>query len=359
MKQFNKSLLKWTVSAGIFLCPLGSFAQGNIEMVTYFPVPYVAYNNIYVSEQFDVGTRRGAFSLVLGSDSHRSSGASDDLKKRPSLQAGDVLLKSNTLFSWWNADVYTDIAVFGNSSSTGDATLNFTNLYIKTLNTNKDHAVKEINAENVTVEKGYMYLFPGYFGTNSAALPACKKAGNVPGSVKWQPLTFGGKSYYFLECNGDAEPTPPEPVCSSYYWEPIVQGEGNCEYVDNISYCTTLDTLPNDGTWEGFLLSLMKGSECGGYTDNGNTTYAVVEYSANIDDSVCGSPEEGKVCIAIGANISINYCPGTGNPCSGGLYPPYVCGHMINSDPVSPEGRWTNDSSKDGAFIWVAKCGSW
>lgn len=92
------------------------------SMVTYFPVPYAAYNNIYVSDKFDVGTSAKKFYLKLGSD-----GVS-----RPALEAYSVTLqnKDNIPAQFkMNSDVYTPTATFGNvKNATGSVTLDFQNL---------------------------------------------------------------------------------------------------------------------------------------------------------------------------------------------------------------------------------------
>ena len=95
------------------------------SMVTYFPVPYAAYNNIYVSDKFDVGTSTSNFLLNLGSGG---------IEQR-ALEANTVTLRStagvNAQFTI-NSDVYTPVAYFGNvKNPTGTtATLQFKNLRI-------------------------------------------------------------------------------------------------------------------------------------------------------------------------------------------------------------------------------------
>ena len=101
------------------------------SMVTYFPVPYAVYNNIYVSDKFDIGTSTNNYELYLG------QGLSSQKK---ALEAYKVTLRTdetnadNAATLTMDSDVYTPTAYFGkvNSNSTAPATLEFQNLHIGT-----------------------------------------------------------------------------------------------------------------------------------------------------------------------------------------------------------------------------------
>ena len=60
----RKIILLFTAVLSAPLC--GAVSQNKISMVTYFPVPYVAYNQINVSNQMDVGLDSNVCKLDLG-----------------------------------------------------------------------------------------------------------------------------------------------------------------------------------------------------------------------------------------------------------------------------------------------------
>ena len=52
---------------GIVAWPVQAWA-GAVEMVTYFPTPYVRYNSLYDLTKLDIGSTFGKFELVVGKD---------------------------------------------------------------------------------------------------------------------------------------------------------------------------------------------------------------------------------------------------------------------------------------------------
>lgn len=243
MKKFYFSLGKWFISAGVVLLPAWAWATNEIQMESYFPTPYVTYNNVFVSQQFDVGTSKGPFTLSLGSNKGNPT---------PSLQIDPIPFNNNSLddtanafahlkttpeggptLSFGNVQMRSRAVRFGSPTDQVDnAEMTFGNLRIVTLSNMKAKPVQEINATSVQVDE-QMYLMEDRFA--NAALPGCEK------TVSWQKLTLGsGSEAWYLVCGYPVEGggTPPE-ECSSWKWE----------WVANISRCTT----PTDKYLEAYI----------------------------------------------------------------------------------------------------------
>ena len=194
-----KSIICW---GGIMLLALpvvGEEEKNAVSMVTYFPVPYAAYNNIYVNKKFDVGTNQGSFTLHLGSADSSISLLANDIFLR-NISANNSALSFTT-------DIYTPTAQFGKwTNSTGTAELQFKNLRIDSaLGTSGDY-LKDVDVENLNILSGDMYLnTEGFRELNGARLPACKGVDGAP-NVSWQQHRLEGDSQdrYFLVC-GEAK----------------------------------------------------------------------------------------------------------------------------------------------------------
>ena len=211
MKKFYFSLGKWFISAGVVLLPAWALANTNeIQMESYFPTPYVTYNNVFVSQQFDVGTSKGPFTLSLGSNRGNPT---------PSLQIDPIPFRNNSLqpdgtanafahlkttpedgptLSFGNVQMRSRAVRFGSPTDQVDnAEMTFGNLRIVTLSNMKAKPVQEINATSVQVDK-QMYLMEDRFA--NAALPGCEK------TVSWQKLTLGsGSEAWYLVCGDPVE----------------------------------------------------------------------------------------------------------------------------------------------------------
>ena len=245
MKKFYFSLGKWFISAGVVLLPVGAWATNEIQMESYFPTPYVTYNNVFVSQQFDVGTSKGPFTLSLGSNRGNPT---------PSLQIAPIPFGNNALVPDDTANAFAHLKTtpeggptlsFGNvqmrsrdvrfgspTDQVDNAEMTFGNLRIVTLSNMKAKPVQEINATSVQVDE-QMYLMEDRFA--NAALPGCEK------TVSWQKLALGNESdAWYLVCGDPVEGggTPPE-ECSSWKWE----------WVANISRCST----PTDKYLEAYI----------------------------------------------------------------------------------------------------------
>lgn len=255
MKKFYFSLGKWFISAGVVLLPAWALANTNeIQMESYFPTPYVTYNNVFVSQQFDVGTSKGPFTLSLGSNRGNPT---------PSLQIDPIPFRDNALVPDDTANAFAHLKTtpeggptlsFGNvqmrsrdvrfgspTDQVDNAEMTFGNLRIVKLSNMKAKPVQEINATSVQVDE-QMYLMEDRFA--SAALPGCEK------TVSWQKLTLGsGSEAWYLVCGNPVEggDTPPTSGC---HWEGYNEvGDDSCKLVDPSALCgqmssQTLDMKP-------------------------------------------------------------------------------------------------------------------
>ena len=159
-------------------------------MVTYFPVPYVAYSKVNVNKQMDVGLTNTC-AMNLGCNESGSAGL------KP-LQATTVNLNQGKL------DLNTGAAAVSNSvtmgSGAGIAEMNFgKDVRIGTLN---NGYTVETNQMTVDVLK----LFPSRIKND---FPSCASTGasGAP-QVSWQQLQLKGKNETYLVCG-----TPKESSC--------------------------------------------------------------------------------------------------------------------------------------------------
>lgn len=185
--MMNK-LMKVSALGYMLLLTSTAFADNAVQMVTYFPVPYAAYNNVFVSEKLDVGTQKGAFTLNLGNADCNST----------SLKANAAYLRKVTAESAlsFDTDIYTGSATFGNTEAKEQVLMQIDKLRINKLN-DATHAVQDVKATNFTVH-GNMYMIENAFETGKAALPKCE------GTVTWQKLTIAGqREGYYLVCVED------------------------------------------------------------------------------------------------------------------------------------------------------------
>ena len=246
MKQFNTLLLKWGLCVGMVLGAVTAFAEAgsgtgkDIEMYTFFPVPSVSYNNIYVTDRFDVGTQKGPFTLMLGHPQINN----DDITPSLQLDSSSIaLLKGGTESSKnnleWNVDIYTNEATFGNYSdapaSSTASQLTFNNLFAKELTKSTDHPADEINAKKVKVNGKMKMISNAFTSEEASALPGCAQA------VSWNTFKIGGANRTFLEC-GEApeEPTGPCEPGKVLRWKKV--SPITCKVnIDMTSYHAMLD----------------------------------------------------------------------------------------------------------------------
>ena len=180
-------------------------AENKITMVTYFPVPYVAYSKINVNKQLDVGLT-STCEMNLGCSESGAAGLKPLQVTNGFLERGRLELNSAT------AVVSNQVSL---GSGSGLAEINFLeDLRIGTLNNGYS---LETNQMTVDILK----LFPSRIKND---FPSCAATGapNAP-QVSWQKLKLKDKEEVFLVCgeakdvgcDPSSKPATPSPrVCN-------------------------------------------------------------------------------------------------------------------------------------------------
>ncbi len=230
-------------------------ADGDVSMVTYFPVPYATYNNIYVTEKLDLGIKSG-FTVTL-----------QGKKQETSLLADELYLDRGTL-QFQAPQLYTQTIKLGKTAeSNNKASVQFTKLEIgDTLGSSTD-PVGALTGKNV--QTGMLYLFPALFSSpGNSSLPACIDP-NGGHNVYWKKLQLGSvpTQYWYLVCGNEeqcgAKKTEHTACnsranaswnntnctcnCDSGYTE--TDGNGVCCLASRKSNCINNNTIPT--TWNG------------------------------------------------------------------------------------------------------------
>lgn len=162
-----------------------------VQMVTYFPVPYARYNNLYIGNssgsglrsKLDIGTvSANSFSLSTGSTDTACSTSSDY-----SFVAGNVNLRTALIMA---QDFQTTTATFGKTDQTEIPDLQFNDLYFQGQNNQTFNTIKA-GVLNISSPSD-IYMLKGY-------LPS---SGCPSGSVRWESLQFqeGGRKNYLVCC---------------------------------------------------------------------------------------------------------------------------------------------------------------
>ncbi|MGN0024333.1 MAG: hypothetical protein ACI351_02750 [Candidatus Avelusimicrobium sp.] len=176
--------MKKLLTICLTLAPCALMAATNkISMVTYFPVPYVAYSHVN-ADQIDVGLTTSGCSMKLGCSE----------SPQPPLKTSAVKVQSGKL------ELNGGLGILGNSitlgsGNTGTGHLSFSNVRIATGN------MESVNADKMAVDT--LNLFGQLF-------PSCKEANSASnGQMSWQSLTLQGASNQelYLVCGGDTPAT--------------------------------------------------------------------------------------------------------------------------------------------------------
>ncbi|WP_428078489.1 hypothetical protein [Candidatus Avelusimicrobium alvi] len=182
------------IALSLLCVPLLAFSENKIKMVTYFPVPYVAYSKINASKQLDIGLT-SACEMNLGCS---ESGA---LGIRP-LQATTVNLNRGKLdLNTASAVKSTNVAL---GSGSGEANIDFSaNLRIGTLNNGYS-----LEAADMTEDE--LKLFASHMRTGGEKFPSCAATGasGAP-QVSWQKVKLKKAEEVYLVCG-----SPQESVCN-------------------------------------------------------------------------------------------------------------------------------------------------
>lgn len=190
---------------GLLALPcMGTAAGKKIQMVTYFPTPYVAYSNVQATDTLDVGLT-GMCEMELGCD--ESEGAALRASSAVVVQKGSFDLNSA-------GRVQSETVTLGKDG--GEGAFNFdADLVVTTLKNGQS-----VEATNMQVDN--LYLFPSHT-SNGGVFPVCSA-----GTMSWQSV--GGKTH--LVC-GDA---PEVQECTSH---PYDTHEGNSSY--QLGYGATIN----------------------------------------------------------------------------------------------------------------------
>lgn len=169
--------------------------EHKIEMVTYFPVPYVAYSQIKPTKQLDVGTAT-ACEMNLG------CAESGDAGVLPLSVTGNMYLKKGRLDFNSAAAVYSNVVRLGNGI--GAANLDFgSNLRVGDINNGYT-----LEADQTTVDT--LDLFPGRIKNS---FPSCAAVGGTS-SISWQELQLKDRKETYLMCGTPKELPPVVATCS-------------------------------------------------------------------------------------------------------------------------------------------------
>ena len=182
------------LGAALAVFPSAGLAASAMKMVTFFPVPYVAYSKINAQKQMDVGLT-SACEMNLGC---AESGA---LGTRP-LQATAVNLNRGKLDLNTAAAVKSTNVTLGSGS--GEANIDFaTNLRIGTLNNGYS-----LEAADMTVDE--LKLFASHMKSGGEKFPSCAATGasGAP-QVSWQKVKLKKAEEVYLVCG-----SPQESVCN-------------------------------------------------------------------------------------------------------------------------------------------------
>ena len=185
----------------IFVSLLGGVCSwaaedNNIKMVTYFPVPYMSYDNLHVSGTCDVGFRGNcalqAKNAILVDQLNVTSGKLNLTSSIASwtLQAGTVTLGTV-------------------SSTASNGRVDFKGgLTISTVN----DPLKSLQAQNATLDN---------LSLGDLTFPACDD-GQDGHQISWQTLTIGAQQGVFLVCGPEGasgnnpDPSSCEEDCSDF-----------------------------------------------------------------------------------------------------------------------------------------------
>lgn len=180
---------------GLLALPcIGTAANKKIQMVTYFPTPYVAYSNVQATTALDIGLT-GTCEMELGCD-----------KSGLALRASSAVVVQKGTFDLNAAGrVQSETVTLGKGGGAG--TFDFdADLVVTTLQNGQS-----VEATNMQVDN--LYLFPSHT-SNGGAFPVCDG-----GTMSWQSV--GGKTH--LVC-GDV---PEVQECTSH---PYYTNEGSSSY---------------------------------------------------------------------------------------------------------------------------------
>ena len=190
-------------------------ATNKISMVTFFPVPYVAYSQLKATDQMDIG---------LTNSCDMTLGCSED---SATLNATQVNVKGGKLNLDGGRGIKGNTLSLGNGN--GEGKISFQNVRIQTGN------MESMNAQGMKASN--LNLF-------GKAFPSCKAANSASGGqMQWTSLKLKGadSSELYLACGPTGESSVCQPTDSrgATYTEPCPSGQtgGPIKYTWNTSTC--------------------------------------------------------------------------------------------------------------------------
>ena len=251
-------------------------AEKKIQMVTYFPTPYVAYSEVQATDTLDVGLT-GTCEMTLG------CGASTLALKASSA----VGVQKGTFDLNAAGRVQSETVKLGKGG--GEGTFNFNaDLVVTTL---KDG--QSVEATNMQVDK--LYLFPSHT-KDEGRFPKCDDI-----TMSWQKLR---DNQTYLVCGAVKEPQE----CTSH---PYYTQEGSASY--NLGYGATINVAEVLS-----ILSEEKALCCSGnkITDKDGTEPPETYMDAIEKGKLCCNP---KLCCTAGGDSS-----GSSTQCTSDFTNPYA-----------------------------------
>lgn len=181
----RKSMKKLLTVFGVLLGCSSVFchaAEDNkMKMITYFPVPYVAYSQVQVSEQMDVGLNTTSAQMRLGdvNANYSLSATSVNLNK------GKLDLRAATPSSSYLSNAKTVIG----ADNGGAAEVNFSNLSVGSVTNAKSIEAEVFNPSSLKI---FGYSFP-----------------NCNADISWQRVKLNEKDEVYLVCGAAEEEEAP------------------------------------------------------------------------------------------------------------------------------------------------------
>ena len=216
------------LGAALAVFPSAGLADSTMKMVTYFPVPYVAYSKINAQKQMDVGLT-SACEMNLGCAESGALGT-------PPLQATAVNLNRGKLDLNTAAAVKSTNVTLGSGS--GEANIDFaTNLRIGTLNNGYS-----LESNDMTVDE--LKLFASHMKSGGEKFPSCAATGasGAP-QVSWQKVKLKKAEEVYLVCGNPGDVSKCEPTHNGQetYTETCPSGQtGSIKYTWNYDSCKYL-----------------------------------------------------------------------------------------------------------------------
>lgn len=235
-------------------------AANTMSMVTYFPVPYVAYNDIGVANELDVGLGTTC-SLNLGC----SSATAQPLKTK------DLRLQSGTLSLESTGKIVNTDTFIGSGSAAAKVRFSGTG---HTLVVGSDLQAKTLNTTQLSVESLTLFGKP---------FPSCKRYSS-DGQMRWSSLALGSNKNtkeIYLQCGAsvEQEQCSPENEGKERFTAPCSGGlTGSIIYTWNYTTCQYDETNTCAGDCNNATYKANHKAECCPSASESDTTCYTKSY---------------------------------------------------------------------------------